>query len=325
MIENLISFVVIGRNEGFFLEKCFESIERIIKRTMTLDFEIIYVDSGSTDDSLSIAKRYATKVISIIGQQNAAISRNEGARNSRGDFLIFLDGDMELELSFFEKFFLKSEVLHCDYFSGDIFNIYYDSTGNYVGEGFYYRDQLKKDEYLPFTGGFFCIQRKIWNSVGGMREKYRRSQDLDFGYRLAKNGIFINRKKNLAIRHNTISYFEKGRMWKMLLKNDFGYRAMLYRDHITNVKIYIRVLRDDYSFLFLLLSTFYYLLEGGEIIFVFYLVVVLLRAGFQSTEDKNSRFLKLLFLLFKDIQMVYSLVFFFPSKKKKYSVEIIKE
>ena len=35
----------------------------------------------------------------------------------------------------------------------------------------------------------FFIERDLWFSVNGMKTKYRRSQDIDFGLRLASNNI----------------------------------------------------------------------------------------------------------------------------------------
>jgi glycosyltransferase involved in cell wall biosynthesis len=90
-----LSVVIIGRNEAAHLSKCIEgAIEagRLTERP----FEIIYVDSASTDDSISIAGRYPISVIRIApGQWRcAAAGRSIGTRYARGKYLAFLDGDM---------------------------------------------------------------------------------------------------------------------------------------------------------------------------------------------------------------------------------------
>lgn len=324
MNYNSLSFIVIGRNEGIFLKKCFESIQGIVKEKSLSTVEIIYVDSGSTDDSVSIAVEYATKVISLEGEFNAAVARNVGAQNSEGDFLIFLDGDMELQLDFFKLIYSETMTPIYDFVNGDIFNIYYNSSMQFISEGHFHRKKLIKDEYMPRTGGFFCIKRKLWNDVGGMREKYRRSQDLDFGFRLAKKGKLILRKKELAVRHNTISYFDKNRMSRMLLKNDFGYRGMLYRDHLFNPYIYKMLIRTDYTLILLIISSLLSIVFGNIFLMFIYLFIVMIRALIQTSSDKNSKLLKLISIILKDSQVLIAFFLFFPKGKKSYKIRINK-
>lgn len=91
-----VSFVVIGYNESASLPACFRSIREA--RLDGLAIEIIYVDGGSTDASLDIAR--AWKVDACLGGEKrrpAAENRNLGLRHARGEFVQFLDGDMQLE------------------------------------------------------------------------------------------------------------------------------------------------------------------------------------------------------------------------------------
>lgn len=56
--------------------------------------EIIVVDDGSTDESLSIARRFEPAV-TVLSQPNrgSSAARNAGARIARGQYLVFLDAD----------------------------------------------------------------------------------------------------------------------------------------------------------------------------------------------------------------------------------------
>jgi glycosyltransferase involved in cell wall biosynthesis len=55
------------------------------------DIELILVDDGSTDDSLSICKWYAKKYpcVSVIKQKNqrVAVARNNGILAAKGEYL----------------------------------------------------------------------------------------------------------------------------------------------------------------------------------------------------------------------------------------------
>lgn len=58
------------------------------------DYEVIYVDDGSTDDSLAIARRYQDR-IRIIEQENRGlgVARNVGAEAATGDVVAYIDSD----------------------------------------------------------------------------------------------------------------------------------------------------------------------------------------------------------------------------------------
>lgn len=57
--------------------------------------EIIVVDDGSTDESLSIAKQFKSQGVIVLHQPNkgAAAARNTGLRSAEGDYIQFLDAD----------------------------------------------------------------------------------------------------------------------------------------------------------------------------------------------------------------------------------------
>jgi glycosyltransferase involved in cell wall biosynthesis len=57
--------------------------------------EIIVVDDGSTDQTLQIARRFASKEVVVVGQENqgAAAARNHAFSLSQGDYIQWLDAD----------------------------------------------------------------------------------------------------------------------------------------------------------------------------------------------------------------------------------------
>jgi glycosyltransferase involved in cell wall biosynthesis len=97
-VQPALSIVVIGRNEGQRLARCFESIARI----KTVDVkEVIYVDSASTDSSAELASRYGALSITIHPERpTAAVARNTGWRRAASDLILFLDGDTVLHSDF---------------------------------------------------------------------------------------------------------------------------------------------------------------------------------------------------------------------------------
>ncbi len=86
-----LSIVIIGRNEGERLERCILSAQAI---EGWVPDEILYVDSGSTDGSLSLASKLGATVLPLPpGPFTAARARNFGWRQAAGSLVLFLDGD----------------------------------------------------------------------------------------------------------------------------------------------------------------------------------------------------------------------------------------
>lgn len=94
-----VSIVVIGRNEGPRLGVCLDSVGAMDRKGFAVD--VIYVDSNSVDGSAELAEDRDARVISLVlDRPTAATGRNAGWRISRGEIVLFLDGDTVLHPSF---------------------------------------------------------------------------------------------------------------------------------------------------------------------------------------------------------------------------------
>lgn len=93
---NRVGLVVIGRNEGDRLRQCLHSVTGKVAR-------IVYVDSGSTDGSIELARRSCVDVVELDLSTSftAARARNAGfdhllSVEPQLDFVQFVDGDCEI-------------------------------------------------------------------------------------------------------------------------------------------------------------------------------------------------------------------------------------
>jgi glycosyltransferase involved in cell wall biosynthesis len=70
------------------------ALESVLNQTWR-DIEIIAVDDGSTDNGLSVMRRYQSACVKIISQSNAgaAAARNLALTHAQGDFIQYLDAD----------------------------------------------------------------------------------------------------------------------------------------------------------------------------------------------------------------------------------------
>lgn len=94
---DLVSVIVPVYNSEKYLNKCLDSILNQIYKNI----EIIIIDDGSTDGSLSICERYAdlNKNIKLVSKKNKGVSqaRNTGIDIATGEWIIFLDSDDWME------------------------------------------------------------------------------------------------------------------------------------------------------------------------------------------------------------------------------------
>lgn len=86
-----VSFVVIGYNIESYISRCLKSI---INQTLK-DIEVIFVDDGSTDDTIKVVNNFKDNRIIVISQENqgANSARKTGFKASKSDYIVFIDGD----------------------------------------------------------------------------------------------------------------------------------------------------------------------------------------------------------------------------------------
>lgn len=97
----LVSVIIPVYNASRFIEACLTSI---CEQTYQ-NLEIIVVDDGSTDDTLSQCKKYKDDRIKVIAQKNQGVSsaRNNGIGLSHGDWIVFLDADDQIKSTAIER------------------------------------------------------------------------------------------------------------------------------------------------------------------------------------------------------------------------------
>lgn len=95
-----ISFIVPVYNNEKTIEKTLNSI--LNQNNKDIDFEIVVINDGSTDNSKNIIEKYkSNENIRIFNKENEGIAttRNFGVDHAEGEYIIFVDGDDYVEKS----------------------------------------------------------------------------------------------------------------------------------------------------------------------------------------------------------------------------------
>jgi glycosyltransferase involved in cell wall biosynthesis len=86
-----VSFIIPAYNEAQLLGRTLTAIERAA-RALQLTFEMIVVDDASVDHTPELARAHGARVVPVNHRQIAA-TRNAGAREASGEWLVFVDAD----------------------------------------------------------------------------------------------------------------------------------------------------------------------------------------------------------------------------------------
>ncbi|MGH6946457.1 MAG: glycosyltransferase family 2 protein [Kiloniellales bacterium] len=174
-----------------------EAIESILGQTFA-DFELIVVNDGSTDDTLSIAESYAWRDhrVRVVTQPHGGISsgRNRGLAEARGEWIAVMDADdvslpqrLERQFAFVEA--NPDIALACAY----AYNI--DDSGKIIAQfrspltdRAVVRDRIERNEAIGFHHSAVLMRRDVVQSIGGYREQFDGIEDCDLWNRFAETG-----------------------------------------------------------------------------------------------------------------------------------------
>ena len=131
--NKLVSIIIPVYNSSKYIEDCLLSV---INQSYCC-IEVILIDDGSTDDSVSLINKYKDKVILLENGINQGISysRNRGIDISTGEYMCFWDSDDTIPIDALEKMIYSANNENADLVIGikqrkgiDLNDFYYKST-----------------------------------------------------------------------------------------------------------------------------------------------------------------------------------------------------
>ncbi|MGV8828195.1 MAG: glycosyltransferase family 2 protein [Breznakibacter sp.] len=321
-----ISFIIIGRNEGSNIHRACRSVQEACRSDQICQNETIFVDNNSTDNSVTEAIRVGkVSVYKTLGASGAAIARNIGAQKATGDIFVFLDGDMQLLPGFLKAIFNKRGMLIHPFVSGNWVNWYHNHQGEHLYHEVYRKTAVHKPSHQTVTGGFFVMERWLWEKLGGMDTRLVTGQDLDLGLRSSAIGFKLLRLPVMGVNHHTIHYRDEKRKWKSLLAfRDVYARALLYRKHLwRNPYILKRMVTSDPTWLFLCLAIIVSLITQTVWMLAAYPILAILATSIHRKSEGLKTFAsEAAFIITRDLFNLVAFLFFYP-RKPHFRVETI--
>jgi len=202
-----VSIILVNYNAKLHLQECLLSLE---KNAQDTDYEVIVVDNNSSDGSQELIEKSYPQAKLIRNRENIGFARanNQGLRESKGEFVLFLNPDTVIHPKALERLL---EEMKGDRLVGAVGpallsdrNVYQISFGgrvNFLQEllrkyllNSYLKFKLKirqpKQEVRWLSGACLLIRKDILEDSGLFDESYfLYFEDIDLCFRIKEKGF----------------------------------------------------------------------------------------------------------------------------------------
>jgi len=197
----MISFVVPAYNEEALIGRTLEAINRAAQ-CCDEPYEIVVADDASTDGTSGVAEANGARVIRVINRQIAG-TRNAGAREARGDKLVFVDADTVVNADVVRA---AIDAMNCGAVGGG-------SAVSFDGRVPPYAKVMQPTLVKLFRatgiacGCFLFCTRRAFEAVGGFDEELFASEEIWMSQGLKRQGRFV------VLRESVVTSGRKLRMY----------------------------------------------------------------------------------------------------------------
>jgi glycosyltransferase involved in cell wall biosynthesis len=220
--DRRVTVIVPVYNGGRCLDQCLAGI----RRSSYQDYELIVVDNGSTDNSVTIAQAHGARVAHCPGPSGPGAARNAGVILATGQIVLFVDADVVVHDDVLERVvarFKEDPELAAVFGSYDDRPPAMNFLSQYKNLLHHFVHQQANSRATTFWGGCGAIRKDVFVSVGGFDQvKYSAPsiEDIELGDRMHRQGYRIWLDKGLQATHL------KEWRWKSLLRAEILYRAI---------------------------------------------------------------------------------------------------
>ncbi len=204
----MISVIIPALNAARFLPDLLAALQSGLLRPD----EIIVVDDGSADATVAIAHARGVRILNTPHHRSGpAVARNLGAVAATGDILLFLDADVIPHADTVARVAAAFDPPGSDSAPAidAVFGSYDDQPADpgflsqYKNLFHHYVHQHGAEQATTFWTGCGAMRRDVFFRLGGFTDEYGRPciEDIELGYRLARQGGRIRLDKKLLVTH----------------------------------------------------------------------------------------------------------------------------
>ncbi len=192
-----VAVIVPTYNAQVHLPACLEGLRVALDevKAAAVKVEVLVVDGGSKDRTVSIAREHGVPVVKAPGT-NIAQARNLGAGAVEADVLVFLDADCRPPRDLV-SFALEGLEEH-----GAVGAFYEPAPGQGWVARTWLAFEAKPPGQVPWIpAGTFALRMDAFEAVGGFKASLEASEDVDLGRRLRGAGYSVYHEPRMACEH----------------------------------------------------------------------------------------------------------------------------
>ncbi len=177
-----VSIICCTLNSEKFLKQCLKSV----RNQLFLNYEIIIVDGGSTDNTIEIVNSF--KVEKVFNDIKGGVSRamNFGITKATGEIIAILhsddyyytDNSLQIIVNCFEE-------KKCKWLYGNIAYLKEDGSFILKENSIYSKEYLSHTYNIPHPSVF--IKKEVYEELGLFNEQFKYAMDYDFLLRVSDN------------------------------------------------------------------------------------------------------------------------------------------
>jgi glycosyltransferase involved in cell wall biosynthesis len=179
--------------------------------------EVVYVDNGSTDDSVEVLQALGGRGVTVVTKTGGTIAavRNFGASFARGKYISFLDADCVIQTDYFNN---AIETLETTGSAATGCEVSLPENPHWierVWDSLHYVGRNREVHYINSAN--FFIERRIFYEVGRFDETLITGEDSEIGLRLTDGGYGILESTRVKAIHlgnpKSIPTFFRRNVW----------------------------------------------------------------------------------------------------------------
>jgi len=210
-----LSIVVVAYNEKAFIQ---ETLRRMLHAMSgsSLNYEILVVDNGSTDETASMAAAFQTVQVLRLGRRvTISSARNIGASRTRGELLAFIDADVFVTSEWARHVETKIRGLLAGgaIVTGGQYRV--SENPSWIERNWFKSMEERLPNYI--NGGNVIVTRKTFEKVNGFRSDLVTGEDVDLCRRARVAGGRIEPDAGFAVHHEgypkTLDSFFRRELW----------------------------------------------------------------------------------------------------------------
>lgn len=192
VLDPAVSVVMPIFNPGDYL---FQSMDSVLGQTFE-DIQIVCVNDGSTDDSLSVLKEYAKqdRRVLVIDKPNGGYGHamNTGMSVATGEYVMILEPDDFMDLRMVERLYLIAKESSCDMVKSKYWEYQTNGNVNRIVNNYGNRESHIVTNAIE-DPSVIMVQPSIWSAI------YRRSM-------LTQNAIWFNETPGASYQDTAFSF-----------------------------------------------------------------------------------------------------------------------